>query len=202
MARELGPQGIHVAHVVIDGAIDTDFIRENFPERYALKDQDGILDPEHIAEPVLDAAPRSRATPGPTSWTCGPGWRPSDEPRAWSSIFDFGSPTAYLAWTQLPRLARETGARGAREPCLLGGVFKATGNRSPMEVPAKSRWLHEDLKRFAARYGVPFRLNPHFPINTLMLMRGALGPADARARQAAALRRCRDARASGSTAAT
>ena len=50
MARELGPKGIHVAHVVVDGAIDTAFIRENFPERYALKDQDGILNPEHIAE--------------------------------------------------------------------------------------------------------------------------------------------------------
>lgn len=50
MARELGPQGIHVAHPIIDGAIDTAFIRDNFPERYALKDQQGILDPEHIAE--------------------------------------------------------------------------------------------------------------------------------------------------------
>ena len=50
MARELGPQNIHVAHVVVDGAIDTDFIRTSFPERYALKDQDGILNPEHIAE--------------------------------------------------------------------------------------------------------------------------------------------------------
>ncbi|WP_435606721.1 SDR family oxidoreductase [Pseudomonas knackmussii] len=50
MARELGPMGLHVAHVVVDGAIDTDFIRDNFPERYALKDQDGILSPEHIAD--------------------------------------------------------------------------------------------------------------------------------------------------------
>jgi len=50
MARELGPRGIHVAHVVVDGAIDTEFIRENFPERYALKDRDGILNPEHIAQ--------------------------------------------------------------------------------------------------------------------------------------------------------
>jgi NAD(P)-dependent dehydrogenase (short-subunit alcohol dehydrogenase family) len=49
MARELGPKGIHVAHPIIDGAIDTAFIRDNFPERYALKDQDGILNPEHIA---------------------------------------------------------------------------------------------------------------------------------------------------------
>lgn len=50
MARELGPMNIHVAHVVVDGAIDTDFIRQSFPEKYALKEQDGILDPEHIAE--------------------------------------------------------------------------------------------------------------------------------------------------------
>ena len=50
MARELGPKGVHVAHVVVDGAIDTEFIRSNFPQRYALKEQDGILSPEHIAE--------------------------------------------------------------------------------------------------------------------------------------------------------
>jgi NAD(P)-dependent dehydrogenase (short-subunit alcohol dehydrogenase family) len=50
LARELGPKNIHVAHVVVDGAIDTEFIRTNFPERYALRDQDGILNPEHIAE--------------------------------------------------------------------------------------------------------------------------------------------------------
>ncbi|MEX2475830.1 SDR family oxidoreductase [Marinobacter sp.] len=50
MARELGPKGIHVAHPIIDGAIDTDFIRENFPDRYAQKEQDGILNPEHIAD--------------------------------------------------------------------------------------------------------------------------------------------------------
>jgi len=50
MARELGPRGIHVGHVVVDGAIDTEFIRSTFPERYALKEQDGVLNPEHIAE--------------------------------------------------------------------------------------------------------------------------------------------------------
>ncbi len=64
MARELGPLGIHVAHVVIDGAIDTPFIRENFPERYALKARDGILDPEAIAENYwrLHVQPRSAWT--------------------------------------------------------------------------------------------------------------------------------------------
>jgi NAD(P)-dependent dehydrogenase (short-subunit alcohol dehydrogenase family) len=64
MARELGPQGIHVAHVVIDGAIDTAFIRDNFPERYALKDQDGILNPDHIADQywMLHQQPRDAWT--------------------------------------------------------------------------------------------------------------------------------------------
>lgn len=89
--------------------------------------------------------------------------------------FDVGSPAAYLAWTQMPRIAQETGASVAYKPFLLGGVFQATGNRSPMEVPAKGRYMQGDLERFARRYGVPFRHNPHFPINTLALMRGALG---------------------------
>ncbi len=64
MARELGPEGIHVAHVVVDGAIDTPFIRDTFPERYALKDQAGILDPEAIAENYwqLHRQPRSAWT--------------------------------------------------------------------------------------------------------------------------------------------
>ncbi|MBG12668.1 MAG: short-chain dehydrogenase [Alcanivorax sp.] len=64
MARELGPEGIHVAHPVIDGAIDTAFIRDNFPERYALKDRDGILNPEHIADAywMLHQQPRDTWT--------------------------------------------------------------------------------------------------------------------------------------------
>ena len=64
MARELGPKGIHVAHVVVDGAIDTEFIRENFPERYALKEKDGILHPEHLADNywMLHAQPRDAWT--------------------------------------------------------------------------------------------------------------------------------------------
>lgn len=64
MARELGPQGIHVAHVVVDGAIDTEFIRSNFPERYALKAQDGVLNPEHIADSyaMLHRQPRDAWT--------------------------------------------------------------------------------------------------------------------------------------------
>jgi 2-hydroxychromene-2-carboxylate isomerase len=89
--------------------------------------------------------------------------------------FDFGSPTTYLAHTQLPRIARETGAELRYCPMLLGGVFKATGNASPVTVPAKGRWMGADLARWARRWGVPFAFNPHFPINTLTLMRGAVG---------------------------
>jgi len=54
-------------------------------------------------------------------------------------------------------------------------VFKATGNSSPVTVPAKGRWMGQDIARWARRYGVPFTFNPHFPINTLTLMRGAVG---------------------------
>lgn len=64
MARELGPRGVHVAHVVVDGSIDTEFIRENFPQRYALKEQDGILNPDHIADNywMLHSQPRDAWT--------------------------------------------------------------------------------------------------------------------------------------------
>ena len=101
--------------------------------------------------------------------------------------FDFGSPTTYLAHTQLPRIARETGVQLIYKPMLLGGVFKATGNASPVSVPAKGRWMNRDIALWAARYGVPFAFNPHFPLNTLTLMRGAVGlqlrqPPDAFAR--------------------
>ena len=90
-------------------------------------------------------------------------------------FFDVGSPTAYLASTQLPAMAAECGATLRYRPMLLGGVFKATGNASPVSVPAKGRWMHADMARWAQRYGVPFVMNPHFPINTLTLMRGAAG---------------------------
>jgi NAD(P)-dependent dehydrogenase (short-subunit alcohol dehydrogenase family) len=71
MARELWPKGIHVAHPIVDGAIDTEFIRENFPQRYALKEQDGIVDPDHIADLYwqLHMQPRD-------AWTHEPDIRP------------------------------------------------------------------------------------------------------------------------------
>jgi len=89
--------------------------------------------------------------------------------------FDVGSAYSYIAWRTLPAFERRTGCRPALRPMLLGGVFKATGNRSPVEVPAKARWADADLRQWAARLGVPFVFNPWFPVNTLVLMRGACG---------------------------
>jgi 2-hydroxychromene-2-carboxylate isomerase len=90
-------------------------------------------------------------------------------------FFDVGSPTAYLAWTQLPALCAKAGATLIYRPMLLGGVFQATGNASPATVAAKSRYMNADMARYAKSYGVPLAINPHFPINTLTLMRGAAG---------------------------
>jgi 2-hydroxychromene-2-carboxylate isomerase len=89
--------------------------------------------------------------------------------------FDFGSPYSYLAYRALPAIAATHAARIVWRPILLGGVFKATGNHSPAELPAKSQWMNLDMQRWAARYGAAFKRNPHFPINTLTLMRGAAG---------------------------
>ncbi|NMZ15085.1 2-hydroxychromene-2-carboxylate isomerase [Pseudomonas proteolytica] len=90
-------------------------------------------------------------------------------------FFDLGSPTTYLAYTQLPGICAETGSQLVYQPILLGGIFKATGNASPITIAAKGRYLLQDLARYAKRYGVPLTFNPHFPINTLTLMRAVTG---------------------------
>jgi 2-hydroxychromene-2-carboxylate isomerase len=87
--------------------------------------------------------------------------------------FDYGSPYSYLADTQVEAIAQRTGATLVRKPMLLGGVFKATGNHSPAELPQKSVWSGFDMPMWARHYGVPFQRNPFFPVNTLGLMRGA-----------------------------
>lgn len=89
--------------------------------------------------------------------------------------FDLGSPATYLAYTQLPKICAETDSQLLFSPMLLGGVFKATGNASPATIPAKGLYMFQDLDRYAKRYGVPLKFNPHFPINTLMLMRAVTG---------------------------
>lgn len=93
-------------------------------------------------------------------------------------FFDFGSPNAWFAHRVIPGVARRTGARFAYVPVLLGGIFKATGNQAPMVafagVPAKTAYMQAELARFIRRHGLAqFRFNPHFPVNTLMLMRTA-----------------------------
>jgi 2-hydroxychromene-2-carboxylate isomerase len=89
--------------------------------------------------------------------------------------FDFGSPTAYLAHKRLRQLSAQYELEVEYIPMLLGGVFKATGNTPPVAIPAKGRYMLEsDLPRFVRRYGVTLNMNPHFPINTLNLMRGAI----------------------------
>ena len=94
--------------------------------------------------------------------------------------FDFGSPTTYLAWTQLPKICADAGATLVYKPVLLGGIFQATGNASPATIPAKAAYMGTDLARFARRYGVPFAFNPYFPLNTLTMMRIATGVATER----------------------
>ncbi|MGK6310542.1 2-hydroxychromene-2-carboxylate isomerase [Variovorax sp. DT-64] len=90
-------------------------------------------------------------------------------------FFDVGSPSSYLAWTQLPDLCASHGAELVYRPMLLGGVYQATGNSSPATIPAKGRYTQMDYERHARRYGVPFKGNPHFPIITLFLMRAITG---------------------------
>ena len=94
-------------------------------------------------------------------------------------IFDFGSPNAYLAWQVLPAIAERTGASVNVIPCLLGGIFKATNNASPMvafgEVKGKLAYEALETRRFVAKHGLTkYRQNPHFPVNTLLIMRGLI----------------------------
>jgi 2-hydroxychromene-2-carboxylate isomerase len=94
-------------------------------------------------------------------------------------IFDFGSPNAYLAWRVLPGVAERSKARINLIPCLLGGLFKLTGNQAPMtafgNVKGKLEYERLETQRFIAKHDIrDFRFNPHFPVNTLLIMRGLL----------------------------
>lgn len=89
-------------------------------------------------------------------------------------FFDYVSPFAYLADTQLPGLAQRTGAEIVHRPFFLGGVMQATKNSPPITVPNKGRYMFVEIQRWAKRYGVPANPNPHFPVNTLTAMRVAV----------------------------
>src|SRR5271170_1561047 len=92
-------------------------------------------------------------------------------------LFDFASPNAFFAFRALPPILARTGAELEITPCLLGGLFKLTGNQAPMlafaEVKGKLAYDRLEITRFIAKHGLTkFRMNPHFPVNSLMLMRG------------------------------
>jgi 2-hydroxychromene-2-carboxylate isomerase len=93
--------------------------------------------------------------------------------------FDFGSPNAFLSHRAIPSIEARTGVRFNYVPILLGGLFKLTNNQSPAvtyaAVKNKPQYEHLEGRRFCARHGITdFRLNPHFPVNTMQLMRGAI----------------------------
>ena len=148
MARELGPQGIHVAHLIIDAGVDTAFVRERIRARGGEEALDNIqpdqlMNPASIAEAywtLHSQTPRRLdARAGPSTLRRDGG----DDERASIFYFDFGSPNAYLAHKVIPAIEQRTGARFKYVPVLLGGIFKATGNRSPAEafagIPSKLR---------------------------------------------------------------
>ena len=85
--------------------------------------------------------------------------------------FDLGSPYSYLAYYRLLQMAEQQEIQIVYKPILLGGVFKATGNRSPIEIPVKGAYSILDMQRWAEYYQIPMQMNPHFPMNTLTLMR-------------------------------
>jgi 2-hydroxychromene-2-carboxylate isomerase len=96
-----------------------------------------------------------------------------------SFYFDFGSPNAFLCHRVIPAIEERTGATFTYVPILLGGLFKLTGNQSPVTafagVKNKPEYERLEMQRFISRHAIPdFRMNPHFPINTLLLMRGAV----------------------------
>ena len=94
-------------------------------------------------------------------------------------IFDFASPNAYLCHKVLPEISARTGATFNYIPCLLGGIFKSTGNQAPMMafngIKGKLEYDGLEMQRFIKKHGLTkFAMNPHFPVNTLLLMRGAV----------------------------
>jgi 2-hydroxychromene-2-carboxylate isomerase len=94
-------------------------------------------------------------------------------------LFDFGSPNAYFCHQVIPAIEARTGVRFDYQPVLLGGLFKLANNRSPAEafagIPNKQAYDRLEVTRFVARHGLTaYRFNPHFPVNTLKIMRGAV----------------------------
>lgn len=92
--------------------------------------------------------------------------------------FDFGSPNAYLSHRVIPGIEARTGVAFRYVPVLLGGVFKLTNNQPPMVqfkgIKNKQEYQRREMARFIAKHRIPFQMNPHFPVNTVQIMRGAV----------------------------
>jgi 2-hydroxychromene-2-carboxylate isomerase len=89
-------------------------------------------------------------------------------------FFDYVSPYSCLADSQIAGIVERTGCELVHRPFFLGGVMNASGNSPPATVPAKGKYMLTDISRWSARYGMELRFNPHFPVNTVKVMRGAL----------------------------
>ncbi|MDA9008551.1 2-hydroxychromene-2-carboxylate isomerase [Alphaproteobacteria bacterium] len=93
-------------------------------------------------------------------------------------LFDVGSPNSYFAHAVLPAIEARTGIKATYSPVLLGGIFKATNNQSPIaafsEIPTKLNYFMREMERFTEKHAISFQLNPHFPVMTLHVMRGAV----------------------------
>lgn len=89
-------------------------------------------------------------------------------------LFDFVSPTSYLAFMVLPKIVDRADAGMVWTPVFLGGIMQSTGNRPPGTVDNKGKWMQADLERWVRHYGIPFRRNSVFPQNTLPVLRGAV----------------------------
>jgi 2-hydroxychromene-2-carboxylate isomerase len=99
-------------------------------------------------------------------------------PDSFEFLFDFGGPNSYLAHKALPDICARTGTEAVYVPILLGGLFKLTNNQAPLmryaDTPAKRDYEMLEFDRFVQAHALPFKMNPHFPINSLQLMRGAV----------------------------
>ncbi|MEX3008236.1 2-hydroxychromene-2-carboxylate isomerase [Hoeflea sp. TYP-13] len=88
--------------------------------------------------------------------------------------YDFVSSASYVAYKRLPEMIKAAGGTIHWKPIVLGGVFKAVGNSGPANIAAKGKWMFEDLERITKRHGIAFSVNPKFPLNTVMALRGAI----------------------------
>ena len=100
-------------------------------------------------------------------------------PRRLEFFFDYTSPFSYLADSQLPGIARRTGAEIVYRPMFLGGVMHETGNQPPATLPARAKYMPQDIRRWVHRYGIEFAPNPNFPLQTLPALRAAYAAQDA-----------------------